>query len=236
MRSIIFDTGPLISLTMNNLLWILEPLKRQFKGQFFITKDVKREIIDKPLQSKRFKFEALQVASLLDDRIIELISSKSIRERSSQLLYTANRCFSCKKNPLRVIQLAEMETLAAAVEMDADACAVDERTTRMLLEDPYSLRDILKKKLHCKVQIDRKKVKEFRKQVKKVKIIRSIELIVMAYEMGLLDKYLPGAAGDRKTLLDSVLWGAKIDGCAVSAKEIDQIIELERRKIRKSSS
>ena len=43
MRSIIFDTGPIISLVTNNMLWLLEPLKKQFKGEFYITKSVKKE-------------------------------------------------------------------------------------------------------------------------------------------------------------------------------------------------
>ena len=35
-------------------------------------------------------------------------------------------------------------------------------------------------------------------------------------------------AADFEELLDSVLWGMKLDGCAVSKKEIGQIIKMER--------
>ena len=52
MRSIIFDTGPIISLTMNNLIWTLKHLKRQFKGDFLITPAVKKELIEKPFRTK----------------------------------------------------------------------------------------------------------------------------------------------------------------------------------------
>ena len=70
MRSIVFDTGPIISLTTNNLLWLLEPLKKKYKGHFHITSDVKRELIDRPLQTKKFKFEALQVMHIIKKGIL----------------------------------------------------------------------------------------------------------------------------------------------------------------------
>jgi len=60
MKSLIFDTGSIISLTSNNLLWILPNLKTRFKGQFYVTLHGKRELIDRPLKIKRFSFEALQ--------------------------------------------------------------------------------------------------------------------------------------------------------------------------------
>ena len=59
MKCLVFDSGPIISLTTNNLLWILEPLKNKFKGRFVITEGVRKELIDKPLTTKKFKFEAL---------------------------------------------------------------------------------------------------------------------------------------------------------------------------------
>ena len=61
MKSLIFDAGPIISLATNNLLWILEPLKNKFDGKFYLTDAVKRELVDRPLETKKFKFEAIQV-------------------------------------------------------------------------------------------------------------------------------------------------------------------------------
>ena len=42
MKSLVFDTGSVISLVMNNLLWTLKPLKKQYGGDFFIPKGVKK--------------------------------------------------------------------------------------------------------------------------------------------------------------------------------------------------
>lgn len=54
MRALVFDTGSIISLVTNNLLWILPPLKKQFRGDFLISEAVKGEIIDHPLKTKKF--------------------------------------------------------------------------------------------------------------------------------------------------------------------------------------
>ncbi len=50
----------------------------------------------------------------------------------------------------------------------------------------------------------------------------------MANEKGLLDRYIKNTGISKKVLLDSVLWGVKLDGCAISKKEIEQIIRIER--------
>ena len=54
MKSLVFDSGPIISLATNNLLWVLEPLKNKFNGKFFITQAVKGEIVERPLETKKF--------------------------------------------------------------------------------------------------------------------------------------------------------------------------------------
>ena len=45
-KQLIFDSGPLINFAMNGSLHILERLKKEFKGDFLITKEVKDEIGD----------------------------------------------------------------------------------------------------------------------------------------------------------------------------------------------
>lgn len=49
----------------------------------------------------------------------------------------------------------------------------------------------------------------------------------MIYEFGLLDKFLTRIPEARKNLLESVLWGVKLNGCAVSREEIEDILKME---------
>src|SRR3989338_5995771 len=108
MKSIVFDAGPIISLATNNLLWILEPLKKKFNGEFYITEAVKTELIDVPLETKKFKFEAIQVQKLIDEGIIKIYYDATIRERALEFLELANHVYRAFDNYLRIVHYAEM--------------------------------------------------------------------------------------------------------------------------------
>src|SRR3989344_3588176 len=111
MKSIVFDSGPIISLAMNNLLWLLDPLKQKFKGEFFIPEAVKAEIIDRPLTTKIFEFEALQVESLIRQETIKIISSSEIERLANHLGTLANSAFVAMGNPIKIVQYGEMQAL-----------------------------------------------------------------------------------------------------------------------------
>ncbi|MFH1510491.1 MAG: hypothetical protein ABIF10_02270 [Candidatus Woesearchaeota archaeon] len=230
MKSLVFDAGPIISLTMNNLLWILPKLKERFKGEFFVALSVKQEVVDRPLLGKEYKFEALQAMRLVEDKVLQVADSEEIRQLGRQLLDIANRIYLAKGHPISVVHRGEMESVAAALSLNASAIVVDERTTRMLLEDPVGLAAILERKLHTPVRTDKDMLQKFQEQTKSLVPIRSLELALVAYELGFLDKFLFSIENPRETLLDAMLWGLKLDGCAVSQDEIAGIISLESRR------
>ena len=227
MKSIVFDTGSLISLTLNDLLWTLEPLKEKYKGSFLIPSRVKYELIDKPLNSKKYKFEAIRVLTYINKKVIQLVEDEKVKEKALMLLDLANHTFKTQNTWLEIVHLAEMEGIACAIEMNSDAFVVDERTCRTLIEDSKSLANILSHKLHANIIIDNDNLKKFLKEVDGVKMIRSVEIAIIAYEAGILDVYLPNIPKPKFNLLESVLWGVKLNGCAVSEREIKDILSLE---------
>ena len=229
MKSLIFDAGPIIRLATNSLLWILEPLKREFNGKFYITEAVKRELVDRPLEIKKFKFEAIQVEKLIDEGTLEIIDSNQIRENTPNLLNSANEIFKVFNNYMRIVHFAEMSVIAAANSINADAIVIDEKTTRLLIENPKNLADILRKTLHAPISINENNLNDLRNKIKNIKAIRSIELVTIAYERGLLDSYITKIPDARKNLLESVLWGVKLNGCSVSKDEIEQILRIEAK-------
>jgi len=229
MKSLVFDTGPVISLTVNNLLWLLQPLQQLFKGAFYIPEAVHAELVDRPLQTKRFKFEALQVEEQIENGVFSIIDTKQIRERASALLMLANNAFIARGQPLRVCQYAELETLAAGTLSNANAVVIDERITRTLVENPTALQRLLQKRLHTPVQANKTNITQFQSMCTQVPIIRSVELVTIAYERGLLDKYLVKVPNVRQQLLESVLWGVKLHGAAISEQEIEEILRMERK-------
>ncbi|MBI2559492.1 hypothetical protein HYW20_09280 [Candidatus Woesearchaeota archaeon] len=229
MKSLIFDAGPVISLATNNLLWVLKPLKKDFNGKFYITEPVRKELVDRPLETKKFKFEAIQVERLIEDGVLDVIDNGFIRETTPRLLNTANQIFRAYNSNMKIVHFAEMSVIAAAISLNADAIAIDEKTTRFLIENPRMIIDILKKTLHTSIGINENNLKEFKNNVRRIKAIRSIELVTIAYERGILDSYITKIPDARKNLLESVLWGVKLNGCAVSKDEIEQIVKIETR-------
>ena len=230
MKSLIFDAGPIISLATNNLLEILEPLKNEFRGKFCITEAVRKELVDRPLDTKKFKFEAIQVEKLVENGVLEIIDSSYIRENTPKLLNTANQIFKAYKDYyIRIVHFAEMSVIAAAVNINADAIVIDEKTTRFLIENPRMIVEILRKTLHSPISISESNLKTFNSIAKGIKAIRSVELVAMAYEHGFLDRYITKLPNARENLLESVLWGVKLNGCAVSKEEIEQIMRIEAK-------
>ena len=224
-----FDTGPIISLTTNNLLGLLTNLKEKYKGSFYITNSIRRELIERPLETKKFKFEALQVIRCVGANVLEVFDSKELRKKTLHLLDLANKCFKADGRAIQIAHYAEISGVAAAVLNNAEAFVVDERNTRMLIEDPIRLKKILSRKLHRGISIDKNNLNDFSKITKGVKLIRSVELVSVAYELKLLDKYLVNVPNPKRTLLEAVLWGVKLNGCSVSEREITEIVRTEVR-------
>jgi len=227
MKSIVFDAGPVISLTTNNLLWLLDYLKEEFNGDFYIPIAVRKELVDKPLNSKKFKFEALQVDFRIRKGVLTTIENPKIKILADELYQLANHIYKVKGNWLSIVHYAEMEVLATCIIQGSKAVVIDELITRLLVEDPNQLREVQSRHMNGKVFVDKKNLAKFRNWTKNIIVLRSVELLIVAYEKGLLNKYLYKGKDAKMTLLDSVLWGVKIRGAAISRREIEEIKRME---------
>ncbi|MFH1607925.1 MAG: hypothetical protein ABIA78_02225, partial [archaeon] len=218
-----FDASTLISFSMNGLFEELRKLKEIFDGKFLITSDVKREIIDKPMTIDRFKFEALRLNQLLEDKILEMpvavgVEDNEISGETQSYKEIANSIFESKDGSIHVLDSGETSCLALSRILDnkkiKNIIAVDERTLRMLVEKPDNLRDLLERRSHTKITLKKNNFKSF----KGFRLIRSTELIYVAYKKGLIK------VGNGK-LLDALLWALKSKGCAITNEEI---VEMKR--------
>jgi len=223
-KAILFDASTLISFSMNGILYILEELKKNFNGKFIITKEVKYEIIDRPLKIKRFKLEALKLNELLKKGVLEMpsvfgINEEEISKRTQKILDIANSMYQGGKGDIHILDLGEASCLELSKMLNdkkiPNVIATDERTTRMLAEKPENLKKLLQKKLHSKVSYNKEKAKHFRP----IKIIRSTEIAYVAYKKGLTK--LKG-----KQALDALLFALKFKGCSISYDEIEEIERL----------
>lgn len=227
MKTILFDAGPIISLTMNNLLWVLPELKNS-KLKFYITSAVKHEIVDRPLETRRFKFEALQVQRLLDNKTIDVIDDEEVISLAKLLQNLANSILSAHNQPIALLQRGELETLAAAILYKADALVIDERVTRTLIENPSELKKLMERRLHQRLNLNKSALDEFTQRTRHLRIIRSIELATCAFEQGILDSYIVKLPNAKRELLESVLWGLKMNGASVAEQEINEIVKIQK--------
>ncbi len=228
-KALFFDTGPIITLVMARLIWILPELKKKYGGKFYITPAVRKELIERPLTIKRFEFEALQAMKLIKDGVLE-VYEKVPEKKARELISLANNTFRIKNKSMDIIQSGEMESVASALETGAEAIVMDERTLRLFIENNREMKKLLEMRFNQKVEANIQNMDKFSQILKEVKIIRSVELIAVAYKMGLLDDYVPELKDGRQRLVDSVLWTAKFNGCAVTGEEIDDIKELLLKK------
>ena len=225
MKKLVFDTSSIISLATNDLLWVLKELKNKYNMQFYISEAVKEELIDRPMMGKLYKLEAIMIMSFIKDGVLNILDGKTAEKRD-KLIYLANHVFRIRDEWLNIVHKGEMGALALASELNADAYIVDERTTRLLIENPKKLAKILKNKLKASVGFNGKAFREFQKEIGKIKVIRSCDLMTVSFENGLLDKYIENE-NMKESLLDGLLWGLKLRGCSLSINEIDDIMRIE---------
>jgi len=224
-KAVIFDSGALISFSMNGLTDLIRKLKENFQGSFLITSDVKREIIDKPITIKKFELEALKLKQLLDDGILQMplaigIKDNELLKEVDHVMTLANNTFVGDRGAINLIARGEASCFALSKLLTErkikNIIAIDERTARSLAETPKDLAKFLSRKLHAKITSKQENFSFF----SEFKIIRSAELAYVAYKKGLVN--LKDAQ-----VLDALLYAMKFKGCAISSEEISQMKKIK---------
>jgi hypothetical protein len=223
MKYLIFDAGPIISLTLNGMLPVIERLKGVFDGEFILTPMVKREIVDRPMKIKKFKLEALRVQGMIDRGVFKMsgdvVANSKLDREVKKILKNANGVLRSTSTgeKIKIIHGGEAACLAFANLCGADnVIVIDERTTRMLTEAPENLEKMMEGKLHTPLDANLKLLDG----MKHFKFIRSAELLYIGYKKDLI------GVKKEKELLDALLYGVKFKGCAISSVEIEEMKQL----------
>lgn len=223
MKAVLFDSGTLITFSMNCMLHIFRDLKKSFNGKFLITKEIEQEIVNNPLNIKKYKLGALRLKSLIDEGVLEFpesvgINSKDISNLTRDIIKSANSYFSISNNPVHLIDIGESSILALSLKLSEkkieNVIAMDERTTRVLCEKPDNLKKLMEEKLHKKIQVGKLDIK-----LPQVNFLRSTELIYVAFKKGIIKN-------QSKDMLDAMLYSAKFKGTSISSDEIKEIERL----------
>jgi len=223
MKFLIFDAGPIISLTMSGILDVLEKLKKEFRGEFILTPSVHREVVEKPMKIKKYMLEAMLVKSMISRGVFtpsrKYVSDGRLEAETRKILKLANGILRSKQSgeKIKIIHEGEASCLAFSRICGAEnVLVVDERTTRVLTEAPQKLQEMIERKVHSPLEMDKALVGKF----SGFKFIRSAELLFVAFKKGLIP------FGKDRQALGALLYGVKFKGTAISSGEIEEIKSL----------
>lgn len=224
MKLLIFDSGPLINLSMNGLLETLEKLKASFKGKFIVTLPVQSEVCERPSHIPQFEWGALSIQNLIAKKILETpdvlgITPKELEIKTREVMDCANHSFRADNHWITIVSEAEMSCIACAQlakkKGHEPLLVIDERTARLLCEAPENIEKLMAQKLHRPVQMEKRCSVEF----SNLPCTRSSELVYAAYKKGLI------SVKDPKTL-EALIYATKFKGAAISWEEINILKKL----------
>lgn len=226
MKYLVFDAGPIISLTLNGMLPVIEKLKEIFDGEFVLTPAVKKEVVDRPMKIKKFKLEALRVKNMIERGVFkmsgDIVSDAKLDRETKKVLKIGNGVLRTTSSGEKISIIQEGEAACLAfVNLVKEDCVIviDERTTRMMIEAPENLEGMMERKLHAPLD----STLSLLDGMKDFKFIRSAELLYVAWKKGLV---LDSGGKKDKDLLDALLYGVKFKGCAISSREIEDMKRL----------
>ena len=210
MAKIVCDSSSLISLADSCLLNLL-PL---IDAEFVIPQSVKREIIDDPLNTKRFLLNAMKMQEMVGKGAIT-VCGQSFEKETRDLLGLANSLFERKGKRIRILQEGEAEGVACMRSIGATLFMCDERTMRELIEEPPRLVNTMQGRLHAELSMDEGVMNRLAQRLSGIRVIRSSEIAAYAYEKGLLTPKDPRA-------LEGALFSLKFSGCAIRNDDIEE--------------
>jgi hypothetical protein len=224
-KIILCDSGSFISLTTACLDPILYFLSEKFKVKFVIPTVVRQETVDYPLQKglKQYAFSAIKIKEALKDGVISAVDM-DVTSQTQRILRMANGIFYAQGRPLQLIQHGEAEMLALARALDIKDILIDERTTRMLIESPFSMKDHLAEEFGVNIMLDRKALLEFGSLTKGMTSLRSSELVMVAYENGYFDHF----DELKHEALSAALYKIRFSGCSIRFDEIEEYVKMAR--------
>jgi len=223
-QSIVCDSSALISLTDSCFVHVIYFLKKKYSGRFIIPPSVEKECVEQPMQIRNYALHAIRLKRAVAEGMIDVVAAKE-QPDAERLRFVANNIFHAEGTPLRLLHAGEADVVSLALGLGVDNVLMDERTTRMLVEDPEALRQHLEHELGKQIGINEENLSAFSRATRRLRFFRSTELILLAYEKGYFADY-----GElERDAVEASLYKLKYSGCAIGFEEIG---EYSRKHIR----
>ncbi len=218
------DSSTLIALSETGTLDALAFLKQKVGARFFVPPAVIFESIQRPEDITAFAFSAFKIERALEEGTLERTPSKRAPSRTKDVLRHSNNVFSVNRQPLKILHVGEAEALAAYDEMQARAILVDEKTTRLFIEDPALLQQSLEQEYRGKVKHNADASNELKKMLQGMNCVRSTEILAMAFEKG----YFGGFGKNEEKAFHASLYAVRKAGCSITTHELLEYQEMHK--------
>ncbi len=219
------DASSLISLTDSCFVHVIYFLKKKYSGRFIIPPSVEKECVERPLHMKNYALHAIRLKRAIAEGMIDVVEGKQ-EKKAEELMFAANNLFFSGGTPIRLLHRGESDVISLALEIGVDNLLMDERTCRMLVEDPESLRQHVEHELGKPVDINEKNLSLFSRATKRLRFFRSGELALLAYEKGYFSDY----KGLERDAVEASLYKLKYSGCAIGFGEIEEYVRKHVRE------
>ncbi len=218
-NSIVCDASSLISLAEGCMLDVLSLLHQYMYGDFIYPRTVRYESIEHPLNMKEHSLRALRLMDYEHGGVLKVVDLDVTRQMKD-IMNISNSIFKVKGKPIKLVDPGEAAQVALAIELGISNILIDERTMRTLIEAPFKLKKHLEREFKKDIYVEDRLLDRLLDLSENLKIIRSSELVILAYEKGYFDRY-----GEHKQdALQSALYTLKFSGCSISFEEIDEIM------------
>lgn len=217
---VLCDSSSLISLTGACLDNVLYFLKDRFGIRFLIPPSVEEECVTAPLSKglKEYAFSARKIERAIENNVLYRTQMEPATTHS--FLSCANNLFFIRGKPLPLVHRGEAEVLAFANESGISTLLIDERTTRLLIEAPFRIKEHLELEFRVNIMLDRNNLSRFSELTRNFEVIRASELLILAYEHGFMDEF----KNTKKDALEAALHKLKYSGCAIRFDEIKEFM------------
>jgi hypothetical protein len=222
-KYVLCDSSSLISLTDSCLDSLLYYFRDTFGVKFLIPKSVEHEAVSRPLslRTKIYCFSALRIKDMINDNVLEVIP-ESAEAETKELMDLGNSIFYARGRPIRLIHLGETEMLAIGKKLQITSLLMDERTTRVLVENPVSLAKHFQEEFHTNVMVNKKNLSAFTERVGPMDVLRTTELLYLASEKGFFKTF----GNLEAQAAEAALYKLKYSGCAVSFHELEEYARM----------
>lgn len=221
-KSVICDSSTLVCLSNTALMSSVDFISRNLEVKFYIPSEVYKEAIERPDHMRAHAWSAIKIKQMVDKGSISVIreAPKEFMALADRIGSLSNNCFFAGSEPIKILHPGEIHMLSIAKQLGIKSMAIDERTTRVLFENPALLKEHLETEFRTRINMSVKSVAELQEMFNGFCFFRSTELLYLAYRKG----YFRSFRDDMHKAFHYALYALKYHGCSISFKEIDSLV------------